>query len=148
MLFPVNYSRKHMQRVKVLSLCFYFFREMVSFNLALQQFEIGYGYTSLSQNFAKKINQKQPLPKENTVIAVNRPLACVRLVHESKIFRSLLQPLFPKLTVLLKRIAVICIHFTRMLLSNCSPLSLFSDSCLLKIRVKTWIEESYFGELP
>ena len=49
-----------------------------------------------------------------------------------------------------KPVAVICIYFTRILVSNFQNHSLFnpfSDSCLSKIRVKTWIEEPYIGDL-
>ena len=47
-------------------------------------------------------------------------------------------------------IAVICIYFSRMLVSNFqnnSPFNPFSDSCLSKISVNTWFEEHYVGDL-
>ena len=49
-----------------------------------------------------------------------------------------------------KPVAVICIYFTRILVSNFqnhSTFNPFSDSCLSKIRVKTWVEEPYIGDL-
>ena len=49
-----------------------------------------------------------------------------------------------------KPVAVICLHFTHMPLfsfQNNFPFSPFSDSCLSKISVKTWGDESYTEKL-
>ena len=49
-----------------------------------------------------------------------------------------------------KSVAVICIYFTSMLVSNFQnhfPFNLFSDSCLSKICVNTWVEEPYIPDL-
>ena len=45
-------------------------------------------------------------------------MACAELVYETKVTRSLLQALFPKLTILFEAVPVMCIYFTRMYLSN------------------------------
>ena len=53
-----------------------------------------------------------------------------------------------------KAVAVICIYFTRILVSNFqdhfqdhSSFNQFSDSFLFKIHVKTWVWEPYIGYL-
>ena len=60
------------------------------------------------------------------------------------------KPCFQNLQWSSKPIAVICIYFTCILVHNFqnnSPFNPFSDSCLSKVLVKTWIKEPYIGDL-
>ena len=49
-----------------------------------------------------------------------------------------------------KSVAVICIYFTLILVSNFqnhSSFNPFSNSCVSKIRAKAWVKEPYIGDL-
>ena len=79
-------------------------------------------------------------------------MACVRLVHQSKIISSSPQASFPKLTMLFEARSCdmyLLLSYVPLQLSKSFqiPFNPFSDSCLSKIRVKIWVEELYIGEL-
>ena len=105
------------------------------------------------QIFGNKIFQKQKKLKEKLINDRKQAsTACVRFDYESKIIRSLPQASFPKLTILFEA----CSYGMYLLFSYNPPqisksfqvaFNPFSNSCLSKIRMEIWVEESYIGKL-
>ena len=76
-------------------------------------------------------------------------MTCVGLVYSQKLSGLHSKSRFQNSQWCSKPVAVICIYFTLQLSKSFQvPFNPFSDSCLSKIRVKIWDEESYIGKLP
>ena len=136
MSFPVKYSKKCVQKVKVLSLWLYSFRKMVQqskvqlapptrFKMLVLTPKLDMGILLYAKFLLKKYFKSSHYRRKLSDGSKQVLIACVRLAHQEKIFRSSRQALFSKLTVLFEACSrdMYLLHsYTRLQLSKSFPL--------------------------